>query len=221
MRAYFDELHIDVSNGESVVFDRVAENRPGSSNYGMQEIIKHGYLPGHSKQVKSIAMKRRFSILLLIVLATTANGFSQQSKAILPDNVKILNPGSGHLNSINIRAMRDFVDRYENATDVVWIKVPDGFVARFCIDSLNSRAAYKKNGNWVYTIKQYTEAKMSKALRHSVKSTYYDYAITLVEQIEMPDEPVKYIVHLQDAVSWKNVLVSNGQLDLIEDRKKL
>ena len=62
---------------------------------------------------------------------------------------------------------------------------------------------------------------MAKAIRHIVKSTYYDYSITLVEQIELPNEPVKYVVHLQDAVSWKNVLVSNGELNLIEDRKKL
>lgn len=166
-------------------------------------------------------MKRRLSILLLIALCATAESFSQQSKPIVPDNVKILHPGNGYLNNIHMRAVRDFVSRHENATDVAWFTVPDGFVVRFVADSMHSRSAYRKGGQWVYTIRQYEEARLSKAIRHIVKSTYYDYSITLVEQIELPDEPVKYVVHLQDAVSWKNVLVSNGQLNLIEDRKKL
>lgn len=173
------------------------------------------------KTVKSIAMKRRLFIMLLIVLAAAAKSFSQQSKPIVPDNVKLLNPGKGYLNSINIRAIRDFVSRQENATDVAWFKVKDGFVVRFVSDSIYARSAYRPNGVWVYTIRQYEEKKMLKEVRHAVKSVYYDYSITLVEQIETPDEPVKYLVHLQDAKSWKNVLVSNGQLDLIEDRKKL
>lgn len=159
--------------------------------------------------------------MLFIVLAMTAKSFSQQSKPIVPDNVKILHPGNGYLNNINMRAIRDFVCRHEKATDVAWFAVSNGFIVRFVTDSMNSRAAYKKNGIWIYTIKQYEEARMEKAIRHLVKSTYYDYSITLVEQIESPDGPVKYVVHLQDAVSWKNVLVSDGQLDLIEDRKKL
>jgi len=166
-------------------------------------------------------MKCKLSMLLLLVLAMTAESFSQQSKPIVPDNVKLLNPGKGYLNSINIRAIRDFVRRYENATDVAWFKVPDGFIVRFVADSIYARSAYRKNGNWLYTIRQYAEEKMSREIRHIVKRTYYDYSITLVEQIELPDEPVKYLVHLQDAVSWKNVLVSNGQMDLVEDKKKL
>jgi len=167
-------------------------------------------------------MKRRLPIMLLIVLAMTAEVFSQQSKPIVPDNVKILHRGNGYLNNIHMRAIRDFVCRYEKATDVAWYAVTDGFIVRFVADSMNARSAYRKNGIWVYTIKQYAEEKMSKAIRHFVKSTYYDYSITLVEQIESPHEPVKYLVHLQDAVSWKNVLVtSDGQLDLVEDKKKL
>lgn len=166
-------------------------------------------------------MKRRLSLLLLIALAVTAESFSQQSKPIVPDNVKILHPGNGFLNNVHMRAVRDFVSRNENATDVAWFSLKDGFIVRFVADSIYARSAYRKNGIWVYTIRQYEEAKMLKAIRHIVKSTYYDYSITLVEQIELPDEPVKYLVHLQDAVSWKNVLVSNGQLELIEHRTKL
>jgi hypothetical protein len=166
-------------------------------------------------------MKQALFILLFIVQGMIQQGISQTSKPIVPDNVKILNLGNVYLNSVNSRAIRDFLSKYENATGVAWYAVDKGFIVRFLIDSVSARSAYKKNGNWVYTIKQYMEEKMSKQVRHLVKSNYYDYAITLVEEIEQPDEGIKYIVHLQDNVSWKNVLVSNGQLEVIEDKKKL
>ena len=166
-------------------------------------------------------MKQAITILFLILLGIKQEGISQQSKPVLPDNVKILNAGSGYLNTINMRAHRDFLSRHEDATNVVWYKADKGFIVRFFVDSIFARSAYKTNGSWVYTIKQYMEAKMPKEVRHLVKSNYYDYEITLVEEIEQPDEAVKYLVHLQDKVSWKNVLVSNGLLELVEDKKKL
>ena len=166
-------------------------------------------------------MKKAILFSLLITLCLVQEATAQASKPLVPDNVKILNPGKGYLNSINTRALRDFLGKYENATDVVWYSVQNGFIVRFKIDSIFSRAAYNSKGHWVYTIKHYMEAKMPRAVRGLVKSTYYDYEITLVEEIEQPNENVKYLVHLQDNVSWKNVLVSEGQLELVEDRTKL
>jgi hypothetical protein len=166
-------------------------------------------------------MKKALLILLVLMQGMLMDAMSQTSKPIVSDNVKVLNPGSGYLNSVNTRAIRDFLCKYEKATDVIWYKVDKGFIVRFVLDSVSGRAAYKSNGTWVYTIKQYQEAEMPKQVRALVKSTYYDYNITLVEEIEQPNELVKYLVHLQDDVSWKNVVVSNGQMELIEDKKKL
>jgi hypothetical protein len=166
-------------------------------------------------------MKQAILIFLLIMQGMMQEAVSQKSKPLVPDNVKILHPGNGFLNSVNTRALRDFLSKYENATEVTWYKADKGFIVRFLVDSIFSRAAYKTNGHWVYTIKQYMEKKMPRSVRALVKSTYYDYNITLVEEIEQPNESVKYVVHLQDDVSWKNVLVSNGQMELIEDKKKL
>lgn len=166
-------------------------------------------------------MKKTITFFLLSSLAIAGNSQSPTTKPLMAGNVKMLSAGKGYLNAINMRAVRDFMCRYEKATDAVWYGVHKGFVVRFFVDSNMARSAYKSNGNWIYTIKQYPESKMLKSVRHLVKSTYYDYEITLVEEIEVPDENVKYVVHLQDKISWKNVLVANGQLNLIEDKKKL
>lgn len=159
-----------------------------------------------------------FSFLALLLVQEVSG---QTARPIVPDNFKVLNPGNGYLNSLNTRALRDFLKKYEKATDVVWYGVDKGFIVRFRIDSALSRSAYTARGQWVYTIKQYYEKQMLRNLRAMVKSSYYDYEITLVEEIEQPNQPVKYIVHLQDDVCWKNLLVSDGKMEVIEDRKKL
>jgi len=166
-------------------------------------------------------MKKAILFYFFITLCLVGEAISQTSKPLVPDNVKLLSPGNGYLNSINTRALRDFFSKYECASDVAWYTVSNGYIVRFRIDSAFSRSAYNTKGNWVYTIKQYAEKQMPKAVRALVKSTYYDYSITLVEEIEQPNDHVRYLVHLQDNISWKNVLVSDGQMEVVEDKKKL
>jgi hypothetical protein len=93
-------------------------------------------------------------------------------------------------------------------------------VVRFLVDSISCRAAYDARGNWVYTIKAYDEWKMPKQVRHLVKSTYYDYTITQVEEIDRPNEHKVYLVHMCDATTWKNVQVRDGEMVVVEDFKK-
>lgn len=52
------------------------------------------------------------------------------------------------------------------------------------------------------------------------KSQYYDYTITLVEEIEQPSKPLVYIVHMEDATTLKNIRVSERDMEVIEDCKK-
>ncbi len=168
---------------------------------------------------KSIAMK--VIILTSLLALLLAPELKAQASPPVHNNVKVLNPGKGYMNSLNTRALRDFLKKYENAADVVWYAVKDGFVVRFRVDSTHGRSAYDKRGQWIYTIKQYSEKFMPRDVRHIVKSSYYDYAITLVEEIEQPNHPVRYLVHMQDEVSWKNVLISDRNMELVEDKKKL
>lgn len=166
-------------------------------------------------------MNKTLVILLLLMQGMTTESRSQQSKPPMPDNIKMLTPGHIYMNSINTRAIRDFISRHKEATDVIWYSLSNGFIVRFFDDSAMARSAYNCNGRWVYTIKQYLEKDMPRSVRHLVKSTYYDYEISLVEEVKQPGDLVKYVVHMQDNVSWKNVLVFDGQMELIEDRKKL
>jgi hypothetical protein len=61
---------------------------------------------------------------------------------------------------------------------------------------------------------------MSRDIRAQVKSTYYDYTITLVEEIEQINNPLVYLVHLADASTWKIVSVCDGEMETVQDFRK-
>ena len=80
---------------------------------------------------------------------------------------------------------------------------------------------YNRIGDWQYTIVNYDEKKLPEDIRAMVKSTYYDYAITQVEEIvqQIQNEP-SYLIHMKDDKTWKNVLVCNGEMVVVEDYDK-
>jgi hypothetical protein len=165
-------------------------------------------------------MKRLLMVAVIILPAITGNLYGRQvNKSLGLDHVKSLQNGSGYLNTLSTKAARDFAERFPDI-EGKWFAAKNGFVVRFLKDSIACRAAYDTRGNWVYTISVYDEWKLPKNVRHTVKSTYYDYTITQVEQIERPNEPVVYLVHMYDAKHWMNVQVREGEMVVVEEFRK-
>ena len=126
---------------------------------------------------------------------------------------------NGHLNDLNIHATRDFLKRFDNPADVKWYKEKDGYIVLCMLDSIKNTIAYNRKGDWVYTIKSYTESKLPREIRAFVKSVYYDYTIIQVEEIvqQVNNEPV-YQIHMKGENTWKILLVgSNGEMVLLKD----
>lgn len=164
-------------------------------------------------------MKRMSLVVVIFFYAITGSLYGQVNKTIGQVQVKSLQNGSGYLNTLSIRAARDFAERYPEV-EGKWFAAKNGFVVRFTTDSISCRAAYDLRGNWVYTIRVYNEWKLPQAVRHLVKGTYYDYTITLVEEIDRPNEPKVYLVHMYDATTWKNVQVRDLEMVVAEEFKK-
>jgi hypothetical protein len=116
-------------------------------------------------------------------------------------------------NNLKSRAVRNFVRSYKNVSNEKWYNVQDGFIAMFILDDINYRVDYDKKGNWLHTIRTYNENKLPPDVRHLVKSSYYDYNISLVQEIETPREPFTYVVHLDGKTKLINLRVSNGEMD--------
>ena len=149
-------------------------------------------------------------------VASYATAIRVPGSANRVDDSNFLKPE--YINNINVTAVRDFVNRFKEQTDARWYKLKDAsLLVKFEVPDISYRVAYSSRGNWVYTIQTYYEKKLPRDVRAIVKSTYYDYSITQVEEIDHADGAGKvYIVHLKDDICWKTVRVYNGEMDLME-----
>jgi hypothetical protein len=165
-------------------------------------------------------MKKLFLITLLLaafILPSFAQQVSREQQSVNEHATSLVDK---YLNNIPVRAMRDFLERYTDSGDIHWYAVKNAFVAICKQDSVTNRIVYNHTGRWVYTLKWYKENKLPKQVRALVRSTWYDYAITQVEELQQSGEPVVYVVHLEDADTWKNVSVCELQLKEIATYNK-
>ena len=170
-------------------------------------------------------------IVMIIVAAFTNTIFigkasakvakaSSKSKAISaiigePTIVDSFEPASDN-NTINIKALSNFKTNFEGALNEKWFITTDGFIAKFSLANNLTRASYDQKGNWKYTLQQYNEENLPADIRKLVRSNYYDFAITLVEDIDLLNHGKYYLVHMQDATSWMNVLVHENEITVME-----
>jgi hypothetical protein len=118
-----------------------------------------------------------------------------------------------HRSDVNSKAVRNFVRSYKNVSKERWYSVQDGFIAMFILHDIHYRVDFDKKGNWLHTMRTYDENKLPPDIRHLVKSSYYDYNITFVQEIERPREPFTYVVHLEGKTKLINLRVSDGEMD--------
>ncbi|OQP50622.1 hypothetical protein A4H97_01930 [Niastella yeongjuensis] len=166
-------------------------------------------------------MKKIIMATSLSVLALTGCAYSQQGHTLAAASVSSsFKPNSHYLNDVNIRAVRDFVSRYGDATDAAWHRSNDNYIAVFYKDSIQHRVIYTNRGDLSYIMKYYEENRMPRNIRAQVKSTYFDYKIYVVQEIETPEHPAVYIVNLQGDTDWKKVKLCQGEMEIMEEFRK-
>jgi hypothetical protein len=122
--------------------------------------------------------------------------------------------------NINARAIKDFNGRFTDANNAMWFSDRNGFTTYFIKDGFGDRVFYDKKGHWEYSLIFYSEDKLPRDVRTSVKSTYFDMAITLVEEVQTTDAKV-YIVHLEDKSNIKILKVNDqGEYEILQDLSK-
>ena len=164
------------------------------------------------------------NLIAIFCLAGMVNGSAvsaqQAGHAMVVDSRPSMYLSAYH-NGIHTRAMRDFVKRNKTVEDAAWMVVENGYVVKYTgKNNMNCKAVYNSHGKYSYTLKQYDEKNMPASVRALVKSQYYDYSITLVEEIEMLSKPVVYVVHLQDATTLKNLRICEGEMEMIAEYQK-
>jgi hypothetical protein len=114
--------------------------------------------------------------------------------------------------NIHARALRDFQDRFNDASDVKWFSDDNGFISYFFKDGYSDRAFYNNNGRWQYSLIFYAEDKLPQDIRAAVKSVYFDLDIVIAEEVQTTDGMV-YVVYLEDKSNIRILKVSkDGEL---------
>jgi hypothetical protein len=124
-------------------------------------------------------------------------------------------------NEINVLAIRDFLERYNNINSAIWFPSPKGgFEAYFVQDGYGERVIYDKNGGWQMSLLVYNEEKLPRDIRSEVKRTYYDWDITLIEEVQNNDG-VEYIINLEDKSKIRVLKVTEeGLMEELQDLDK-
>jgi hypothetical protein len=116
------------------------------------------------------------------------------------------------------KATRNFSRDYKGASAVNWALTKEGgYVCRFTLEGVGQMAFYDRKGNWESTVAGYTETQMSKDLRKTVLSNYYDYSIIYVHEIRMAGKPTVYMVQVKDKRFIKILRVTDGELEEVRE----
>jgi hypothetical protein len=120
---------------------------------------------------------------------------------------------------VNDRVVKKFTKQFAEATDVVWAKTNNGFIARFTSNGIQSWAFLTKGGNCLSTMRYYTEKELPADVRNQVKSTYYDFSITSVKEVSC-NKLTAYLVTIEDKATWKVIRIVDGEMDIFEEHQK-
>ena len=124
------------------------------------------------------------------------------------------------IKNINSKAIKDFQERYNNIKNAMWFSNQNGFLSYFVQDGVGNRAFYNKKGRWLYSFILHTEYELPSKVRASIKSTYFDLAITQVEEIQS-NYGVTYIVNLENKSDIRILRVNDmGEIDILFDLNK-
>jgi hypothetical protein len=175
--------------------------------------------------MKKVFLTSVSGICLLISTGLAVNGQLASSHARPPGRFIILNKtepenSPGFVGRVNPPVIRNFLKTYKDVSGEKWIEVKEGFVAMFNYNGMDYQVAYTKKGNLLRTIRSFSEDKMPTDLRHIVKSTYYDYEITRVHEIEIPLDPVAYVVQLVGKKELINLGICDGDMEELQKFNK-
>jgi hypothetical protein len=169
-------------------------------------------------------MKKKLIALAIVSIATLAGtGRANAQKVSNSPSLEYQKSISETTNpTISPRAVRNFVNTYKDVTGENWTKLKDGFAARFDSDGTKNTILYDKKGDWVGSIKLYHEEKMSREIRHIVKSTYYDYKIIYTQEVETIDsgDVPTYVVCIEDKTNIKFVRINAGEMSAWKELTK-
>jgi hypothetical protein len=170
--------------------------------------------------------KTLFSTMILISTITFSASANAQEYAFNKSLVTVVNPYAEKESKIvdetevNINAVRDFSRKFKNAANVKWVKNENGSSVYFVMDGVKMRSSYNTKGKREYILKYYDEVRLPETIRHLVRSSYYDYRIAIVTEVERNGE-ISYLVKMENDKEFMTIKVDDGELSVFEKTTKV
>jgi len=114
-----------------------------------------------------------------------------------------------------VRATREFWKLAGENKEERWYQLPGGYLAEFEEGAIRSKLVFDRNGNWVYTMREYTEKELPGEIRRLVKSTYYDFSIGWIKEVSQLRSKA-YVVHIDNAPEWKDLIVRDDEIEVMK-----
>ncbi len=121
---------------------------------------------------------------------------------------------------VSKKAIKNFTGSFNNAENVKWFPLKDGFIAYCNVNGNPTRVYYDRGGHHRYTTQSYNEKQLPAEVRAVVKRTYYDFSIYNVLQVNAENKVV-YLVYIKDENSFKTIRVADGEMDEYESHNYL
>ena len=149
------------------------------------------------------------TICLLLALALI--GASGRTQAQNQGNFSLLNMHALGSSGAAVRAQRDFLKREGDQKGEQWYKVADGFLAEYQETGHSCMVYYDERGFWSASIRTLGEKELPVDIRRLVRSTYLDYVISWVKEIQKGEDPI-YNVNIENDTSWKELLIQGDEI---------
>ncbi len=176
----------------------------------LQESFSPGQSPAqHIRKTQPIpaALKAKASIEKIIPISKQSNTARK--------------PEFNFRNEISSNAVRNFMQDYKGVTDAKWSKLANGYSAvNFTVDSITTRIVYDRAGHCENIVRYYFENRLPPAVRHLVRSTYYDFNIYHIIEPTL-NGVTSYLVKMEGKTTWKTVKVVDGEMEEVEEYLKL
>jgi hypothetical protein len=143
----------------------------------------------------------------------------QGVEAQVSDHASLMNVHNLSVEPAAVRASRDFLQRVGDQKDEKWYRATIGYEAEFTDGPVKAIYRYDKKGHWVYSILTYGEDRLPEDVRRLVKSNYYDFNIDWVKEVNEAQTTV-YVAHMENAKSWKEVAVQDGEMRVLKEYSK-
>ncbi|MEO8414757.1 MAG: hypothetical protein ABI472_13915 [Ginsengibacter sp.] len=158
-------------------------------------------------------------------IAQTSNKlklFDAPGNALVVDVSNSAKGKTATLDDINTKALNNFKKAYKEATSVKWVKGNLAITAEFASNGIQTVVYYDTKGRWQGSVKNYKEEKFNSKVRGIVKSTYYDYKIDYVQEIETIDTHgiPTYLAYIEDDTNFRVVRIDDGLMDVYQQYKK-